>query len=199
MLTKRQKQILDYVMEYISQNGYAPSFREIADHFRLSSISTVHEHVRNLKNKGYVHIVKGKARSLSPSGNFLKFKKTADLPLVGLIAAGEPIEAIEEKESICVPLGLVDNKPSCFVLQVKGDSMIEDGILDGDYIIAERRFDPQNGDLVVALLDNQYATLKKYYREATRIRLQPANRKVKPIYVKNPAIQGIVKAVMRKL
>ncbi|MDP2917976.1 MAG: transcriptional repressor LexA [bacterium] len=197
-LTKRQREILDFLVEFIATYEYAPSFREIAEHFNLGSTATVHEHIRNLENAGYLQAVKGEARSLSPSSKFIRFKRAIELPLVGLIAAGEPIEAIEENETICVPLGLVDNKPNSFVLQVKGDSMIEDGILNGDYIIAERHFSPKNGDVVVALLNNQYATLKKFFREKNRIRLQPANRALKPIYVQNPAIQGIVRAVMRK-
>lgn len=197
-LTKRQKQILDFLVEFIATHDYAPSFREIADHFGLASTATIHEHIKNLEDAGYLQMVKGEARSISPSGKFIRFKKAIELPLVGLIAAGEPIEAIQENETICVPLGLIDHKPSSFVLQVKGSSMIEDGILDGDYIIAERNFSPKNGDTVVALLNNQYATLKKFFREKNRIRLQPANRTMKPIYVKNPAIQGIVRAVMRK-
>ncbi len=197
-ITKRQKQILDFLVEFIATHDYAPSLREIADHFGLSSTATVHEHLRNLEDSGYIQSVKGEARSISPSGKFMRFKKAIELPLVGLIAAGEPIEAIQQNETICVPLGLVDKKPNSFVLQVKGSSMIDEGILNGDYIIAERTFSPKNGDVVVALLNNQYATLKKFFREKNRIRLQPANKNMKPIYSKNPAIQGIVRAVMRK-
>lgn len=197
-LTKRQKQILDFLVEFIATHDYAPSLQEIADHFGLASTATIHEHIKNLEDKGFIQSVKGEARSISPSGKFMRFRKAIELPLVGLIAAGEPIEAIQGDETICVPLGLVENKPNSFVLQVKGDSMIDEGILDGDYIVAERNFSPKNGDVVVALLNNQYATLKIFKKLKNRIRLQPANKKMKPIYVKNPAIQGIVRAVMRK-
>lgn len=199
-LTKRQKEILDFLVEFIATHDYAPSLREIAEHFSLRSTSTVYEHLKNLEDMGYLQTVKGEARSVTPTSTFMQYRKAVELPLVGLIAAGEPIEAIQDNETICVPLGLVDNKPNSFVLQVKGSSMVGEGILDGDYIIAERNFSPQNGDVVVALLNNQFATLKKYFREANRIRLQPANKskKYKPIYAKNPAIQGIVRAVMRK-
>lgn len=197
-LTKRQKQILNFLVDFIATHDYAPSLREIAEHFGLKSTATVHEHLQNLEDMGYLQSVKGEARSVSPSSKFIQYTKAVELPLVGMIAAGEPIEAIQENETICVPLGLVNNKPNSFVLQVKGSSMVDEGILSGDYIVAERNFSPKNGDVVVALLNNQYATLKKFFREKNRIRLQPANKKYKPIYVKNPAIQGIVRAVMRK-
>jgi len=120
------------------------------------------------------------------------------LPLAGLITAGEPIEAIEEKETIAIPVDLAPNSANSFVLRVKGQSMIEDGIFDGDYVVVERNPSPKNGDVVVALLDNAYATLKRFYRERDRIRLQPANSTMKPIYCYDPVIQGTVKAVIRK-
>ena len=121
-----------------------------------------------------------------------------ELPLVGLITAGEPIEAVEQNETIAVPSDFVTDQVNSYVLRVKGESMIEEGILDGDYVIVERNPSPQNGDVVVALLNNAYATLKKFYREAARIRLQPANHTMKPIYAKDPLIQGIVRGVIRK-
>ena len=120
------------------------------------------------------------------------------MPLAGLITAGEPIEAIEDTETIAVPADFVSDKVNSYVLKVKGESMKNDGILSGDYIIVERNPSPTNGDVVVALLDNAYATLKKFYREPNRIRLQPANARMKPIYTKDPLIQGVVKGVIRK-
>ena len=120
------------------------------------------------------------------------------IPLAGLITAGEPIEAVEEKETMAVPANLIVDGANSYVLKVKGRSMIEDGILDGDYVIIERNPSPRNGDVVVALLDNAYATLKRFYREPARIRLQPANSNMKPIYVKDVIVQGVVKAVIRK-
>ncbi len=195
-LTKKQKEILDFISQFIQTNDYAPSYREIADYFGLSSTATVHEHVKALEDKGLISTSHNAARSLELT-TIQRFGQAIELPLVGLITAGEPIEAIENKETLTVPRDFVHDENS-YVLKVKGESMIEEGILDGDYVIVERNFYPQNGDVVVALLDNTYATLKKYYREKDRIRLQPANHTMKPIYAKNPAIQGIVRAVLRK-
>ena len=193
-LTKKQKQILDFVTQFIQSNEYAPSYREIAEYFGYSSTATVHEHLKSLEDKGLISSSQNAARSLEVVNQ--RFGKAIELPLAGLITAGEPIEAIQTNETIAVPQSMIRDENS-FVLRVKGESMIEDGILDGDYVIVERSFYPNNGDVVVALLDNTYATLKKYYREKDRIRLQPANRTMKPIYAKNPAIQGIVKGIMR--
>ncbi len=194
-LTKKQKQILDFVTEFIRDHEYAPSYREIAEHFGLSSPATIHEHIKSLTDKGLLSN-HSTARSLELVKHTTA-SKALILPLAGLITAGEPIEAIEERETIAVPRDFVHNENS-YVLKVRGESMIEDGILDGDYVVVERNFYPQNGDVVVALLDNTYATLKKYFREKDRIRLQPANKNMKPIYAKNPAIQGIVRAILRK-
>lgn len=196
-LTKRQKQILDFISEHVMANGYAPSYREIAEHFGLSSPATVFEHIKALEDKGYLRAEVNAARSIELTGKSRLAQKSYELPLAGLITAGQPIEAIQTNETISVPADLVRDENS-YVLKVKGESMIEDGILDGDYVIVERNYYPRNGDVVVALLDNAYATLKKYFRERDKIRLQPANAKMKPIYAKNPAIQGIVRAVMRR-
>jgi len=195
-LTKKQKQILDYITEFIATYEYAPSYREIAEHFGLTSTATVFEHIKALEDKGYLKSPGKLPRSLEIIEKN-RFSKAIELPLVGLITAGEPIEALQENEIIAIPTDLVSD-PNSYVLKVKGDSMIDDGILDGDYVIVERNYYPQNGDVVVALLNNTYATLKKYFREKNRIRLQPANSTFKPIFVKNPAIQGIVRAVLRK-
>jgi repressor LexA len=199
-ITKKQKEILDYITEFISVNGYSPSYREIADYFGLSSPATIFEHIKGLEDKGFIKAEDGKARSIKIHKKEKKEVATIpalELPLVGTIAAGEPIEAIQERETISVPAGLVDSINS-FVLKVKGESMIEEGIFDGDFVVCERNYYPKNGDVVVALLNNEYATLKKYFREKSRIRLQPANSTMKPIFSKNPVIQGIVKAIFRK-
>jgi repressor LexA len=193
-LTKKQKEILDFITQFIQTNDYAPSYREIAEHFGLSSTATIHEHVKALEDKGLLASTSKVARSLEIVKH--RFGKSIELPLAGLIAAGEPIEAIEERETIAIPSHMVKDENS-YVLKVKGESMIEEGILDGDYVVVERNFYPKNGDVVVALLDNTYATLKKYYREKDHIRLQPANKTMKPLYVKNPAIQGVVRAILR--
>lgn len=198
MLSKRQSEILKFITEHLSSRGYPPSYQEIAAHFGLSSRATVHEHVQTLRKKGYLRMQEGVKRSLEPTKKFIDFAKSVFLPFVGFITAGEPIQAIEEKELVAVPAELVKDPLNTYVLRVKGSSMIEDGIFDGDYVVVQRNPSPKNGDVVVALLNNEYATLKRFYREKSRIRLQPANSKMKPIFVKDPAIQGVVQAVIRK-
>lgn len=197
-LTKRQRQILDYVTNFMSEHGYAPSIREIGDHFDLSSPATIHAHLENLKKKGFLKGGFNEARSIELVETQANWAQALELPLMGLITAGEPIEAIEDNETIAVPSDFVHDEANSYVLRVKGESMIEEGILSGDYVIVERNPSPANGDVVVALLNNAYATLKKFYREKTRIRLQPANHTMKPIYAKDPLIQGIVRGVIRK-
>ncbi|MFA6296691.1 MAG: transcriptional repressor LexA [Patescibacteria group bacterium] len=199
-LTKKQKILLDFLANFEQDNGYMPSYQEITREMGLKSKATVWEHLKNLKDKGYLDFVKGAARAIKLEEKFRLFAKAVQVPLVGLIAAGEPIEAIEDREMMDVPIGFVNGKrvEDCFALKVRGDSMIEDGILDGDYVMVEKNYYPSNGDVVVALLGNEYATLKRYYREKKRIRLQPANSTMKPIYAINPAIQGVVRAVLRK-
>jgi len=198
-LTKRQKEILDFVNQYLKDSGYSPSYMEIAGHFGVSSPATIHQHIKSLADKGYLKPQQNQKRSLMPV--MLSSYRDAiaiDLPLVGLITAGEPIEAVEEHETMAIPADFVPNVENSYVLKVKGISMIDEGIWDGDYVIVERNHSPKNGDVVVALLNNAYATLKKFYREKDRIRLQPANSALKPIYVKDPLIQGVVRAVIRK-
>lgn len=197
-LTKRQREILDFITEFINDKGYAPSIREIGEKFELSSPATIHAHLENLKEKGMLKNSYNEARSIELIPATVNWAQAIELPLVGLITAGEPIEAIEEHETIAVPADFVSDNQNSYVLKVKGKSMIEEGILDGDYVIVERNPSPRNGDIVVALLNNAYATLKKFYRETNRIRLQPANSLMKPIYAKDPLIQGIVRGVIRK-
>ena len=197
-LTKRQKEILGFIESFIMEHEYAPSYVEIASAFGLSSPATIHQHVEALKTKGYLLADDHAKRGLELVGQHeLDTAQAFNLPLVGLITAGEPIEAIEDNETIAIPSNLVFSQENTFVLRVKGDSMKDDGILSGDYVVVERNFYPQNGDIVVALLDNAYATLKRFYREAKRIRLQPANGKYKPMYVTDLSIQGIVRGVIR--
>lgn len=197
--TKRQKEILNFITYYLKENDYAPSYMEIAEHFSISSPATVHQHIKALEDKGYLKSSKHQKRALEPLLlSSYRDSTIVDLPLVGLITAGEPIEAIEEKETLAVPTDFVRDSENSYVLRVKGQSMIDEGIWDGDYVIVERNHSPKSGDVVVALLDNAYATLKKFYREKDRIRLQPANPNMKPIYAKDPLIQGIVRVVIRK-
>ncbi len=197
-LTKRQREILDYVTEFVNENGFAPSIREIGNHFDLNSPATIHAHLENLKSKGFLKTSFNEARSIELTKIKTNWLSAVELPLAGLITAGEPIEAVENNETIAVPADFVADKANSYVLKVKGESMIDEGILSGDFVIVERNPSPANGDVVVALLNNAYATLKKFYREKTRIRLQPANSSMKPIYAKDPLIQGVVRGVIRK-
>lgn len=196
-MTKRQTEILNYIVGYVRDNGYAPSYREIAENFGISSTATVHEHVKNLEGKGYLSGVGESARSLEVDPSVARFARAIELPLMGLIAAGEPIEAVEGKENIVIPESLIGDPAKSYVLRVKGDSMIEDGIHSGDYVVVEKNESPANGDIVVAILDNMYATLKRFYREKDRVRLQPANRTMAPIYVRDVLVQGVVRGLIR--
>ena len=199
-LTKKQSQVFDFIKSFTAEEGYAPSYREIAEYFELASPATAYQHVQALIEKGYLESgASGSARSLEivePQEAFSG--QVALLPFSGTITAGEPIEAVETNETIAVPADFVVDKLSSYVLRVKGDSMIDDGILNGDYVVVERNNYPKNGDVVVALLDNTHATLKRFYKEDKRIRLQPANKTMQPIYVRDVIIQGVVRAVIRR-
>lgn len=197
-LTKRQRQILDFINEFLAANNYAPSIREIGEHFDLSSPATIHAHLKNLEEKGFLKTAFNEARSIELVPSQISWAEAFELPLVGVITAGVPIEAIEERETIAVPADFVNDIANSYVLRVRGESMVGEGILDGDYVIVERNNSPRNGDVVVALLNNAYATLKKFYRETNRIRLQPANPAMKPIYARDPIIQGVVQGVIRR-
>ncbi len=198
LLTKRQKEILDFIHEFTGEYGYAPSYREIGQKFGLNSTATIHQHIQTLKEKGYLESESGAPRTLEVVEVIANFSRALELPLAGLITAGQPIEAVEEKETFAVPVNLIKDEANTYVLKVKGQSMIDEGIFDGDYVIVERNPSPHNGEVVVALLDNAYATLKKFFREKGRIRLQPANKTMEPIYVKDCIIQGVVRAVIRQ-
>lgn len=199
-LTPKQKEVLDYIVGFIQDHGYPPSFREIASGLELASPSTVHVHILALKERGYLRGggTDPSARNLEPTDKAVRWGKSVMLPLKGIITAGQPIEAVEERETFAVPVELAPDAANTYVLRVKGDSMIGDGIFDGDFVIVERNPSPKNGDVVVALLDNEFATLKRFYREKDRIRLQPANSTMKPIYCYDPLIQGVVRAVIRQ-
>jgi repressor LexA len=199
-LTRRQKQILDHIGAYIEKEGYAPSFEEIADAFGYSSLATVHEHLSNLERKGYIRKAYNESRSIElVKGQAVP--GAVELPLLGEVAAGLPIEAVEHRETVLVPPDLLRKAGENYVLRVVGDSMIEEQIRDGDYIIVNSRPTAENGEMVVALIGGEAATVKKLYREGDgRIRLQPANAAMRPMYF--PAdevqIQGIVVGVIRK-
>jgi repressor LexA len=199
-LTKRQREILDFLSSYTEQNGYAPSFEEIARQFNYNSLATVHEHLSNLERKGYIKRSYNESRAIEilPSD---VFPKAVDLPLLGSVAAGMPIEALEANESISVPDGLLRRGGNHYALRVRGNSMIDEQIRDGDFVIINERRSADNGETVIALIDNTSATVKKFYRERDgRIRLQPANESMLPIYVheNDVTIQGVVVGVLRK-
>ena len=194
-LTKRQRESYEYLKDHIRSRGYAPSIAEIGKQFDLSSPATVHKHLSHLEKKGLIRKQQNLSRAIEvipESGNALSY------PLLGEIAAGKPIEALDQREVIdLLPDG---GDKDVFVLRVKGNSMIEDHIQSGDYVIVERRNVAENGETVVALIDSDRATLKRFYRENGRIRLQPAHPDMKPIYVREGdfAIQGVVISVLRK-
>ena len=198
-LTKRQREILDYLNDFIQQQGYAPSLEEIGRRFGLSSLATVHKHLTNLQEKGCIRRSWNRSRSVelisTRTGN-----RAVELPLLGYVAAGAPIEAISSNETIAVPQDLAGKKDS-YVLRVKGDSMIDEQIRDGDLVVVEDRRTADNGEMVIALLDGAAATVKRYYRERDgRIRLQPANDAMSPLFVHEDdvRIQGIVVGVLRR-
>lgn len=198
-LTKRQRQILDYIESFIETYGYSPSFEEIAAFFGYSSLATVHEHLSNLEEKGLIRKNYNRSRSLELVR--AEAAPTAvELPLLGMVAAGLPIEAIEHQETITVPPDLLRSGNN-YVLRVRGDSMVDEQIRDGDFIIVNSRQTAENGEMVVALIDGDSATVKKFFREKEgRIRLQPANPTMLPFYYGEDEvkIQGIVVAVIRK-
>ncbi|MDO8435013.1 MAG: transcriptional repressor LexA [Candidatus Binatus sp.] len=196
-LTKRQKQLIDYLNQYISDHGYAPTLAEVGAYFGLSSLATVHKHLHNLEKKGFITRKHNHSRALEVAAAE-RPPESRVLKLLGTVAAGAPIEAIEGSETIAVPDEFIRHD-NTFCLRVKGDSMIEDGIRDGDYIIVEGRDTADNGETVVALIGDE-ATVKKFYRESGgQIRLQPANSAMQPIMVGEGdlAIRGVVVGLMR--
>lgn len=197
-LTKKQREIFDFISNFISDNGYAPSYREIGLYFNLSSVATVAEHINSLREKGYLDIGDGgEARSIQLTDDDSDFEEpTFTIPLFGYIAAGEPIEAIRTNETIDIPRDMMAR--DVFALKVRGRSMIDDGIFDGDYVIIQRTTNPKNGEIVVALLNGTNATLKRFYKEKYFIRLQPANSQYAPIRAKKVIVQGRVKGLIRK-
>jgi repressor LexA len=204
-LTKRQRQVYDFIAGFVAKNGYSPSFEEIGAGMGLSSLATVHKHVCNLEKKGLLKRDYNRSRSidvLPPRGQLKKAMAMAaaatSLPLVGRIAAGRPIEAIENPETIS--LGDFTRAKDVFVLQVTGESMQDEHIVDGDYVLVEKTQTARNGEIVVALVEGMETTLKRFFKEGDHVRLQPSNAAMQPIVV--PAagvqIQGRVVGVLRK-
>jgi repressor LexA len=197
-LTKRQREILDYLQEFIQQHGYAPSLEEIGRRFGLSSLATVHKHLSNLQEKGVIRRSWNRSRSVELLSARVGHR-AVELPLLGYVAAGAPIEAVATTETIAVPDDLVGRRET-YVLRVKGDSMIDEQIRHGDFVIVEDRKTAENGEMVIALVGGADVTLKKFYRENGRVRLQPANPAMHPILIDASLVQvqGVVVGVMRK-
>lgn len=199
-LYKRQRQILDYITQYIQKYGSSPTLQEIADSIGVSSLATVHEHLEALTKKKMIRRFDGAVRGIELLDK--KMSKLLDgvvLPVMGMIAAGRPIQPLTDPdETLRVSSNMLSGKKRAYVLRVSGDSMIEEGILDGDYVVVEEHKDVRDGEIVVALLENGLATLKKFFKEATRIRLEPANSAMKPIYARNVTVQGKVVGLVRR-
>ena len=199
-LTKRQREILTYLNAYAEENGYAPSFEEIAAQFGYNSLATVHEHLSNLERKGYIKRGYNESRAIEilPSN---EFPRAATLPVLGSVAAGMPIEMIAHGETLAVPEEFVRRPGGHYVLKVRGQSMIDAHIADGDFVVVNERRACDNGEMVIAMVQGSSATVKKFYREKDgRIRLQPSNEAMEPIYVheNDISIQGVVVGVLRR-
>ncbi len=205
-LTKRQRQMYDFIALFVQEHGYSPSFEEIGQGMNLSSLATVHKHVTNLEKKGLLKRDYNRSRSidlLPPRGRMKQAMAAAaaapaSLPLLGRIAAGRPVEALENPETIS--LADFTRSRDVFVLEVRGDSMMDEAILDGDYILVEKTSVVHNGEIVVALVDGAETTLKRIYKEGNHVRLQPSNASMQPIMVPAAAVQvqGRVIGVLRK-
>ncbi len=197
-LTKRQKQILDYLKGFIDENGYAPSFEEICQAFGYTSLATVHEHLSNLERKGYIRRSPRESRSVEFPP---EVEPSVPLPLLGTVAAGMPIEAVQDDETLAIPGDMIRKAADHYVLRVSGDSMIDEQIRDGDHIVVNSRQTADDGEMVIALVRDEVATVKKLYRESgNRIRLQPANENVDPIIedAADVRVQGVVVGLIRQ-
>ena len=205
-LTKRQKEVLDFIADFVEQNGYSPSYEELARALNLASLATVHKHIQALESRNYLRRQFNHSRSLEVASKYIqerrrnrKAPQTMEIPLAGRIAAGSPVEAVEGQDTI--QFADFAGKGDTFALQVSGDSMIEDHIMSGDYVLVERAAQASEGEIIVALVDGTETTLKRWYREpGGRVRLQPSNRNMQPILVDaaNVQVQGRVLAVLRK-
>jgi repressor LexA len=191
-LTKAQKRILDFLETYAGEHGRPPTVREIGRAFGIRSPNGVAVHLAALERKGYIRRRAGIARGLE----FTRRRRSV-LPVAGMIAAGQPVEAVEQKDE---SLDVADlfRRGNWYVLRVKGESMVDECIQDGDYVVVEPRKSARNGEIVVALVNGEEATLKRFFREKDRIRLEPANARMRPIYVRDVEVQGVVKGVVRK-
>ncbi len=198
-LTKKQKQVYDYIVEYIEENDYSPTQMEIKEHFGFKSLGSVQDYIRYLKSANYIQNDTNSVRGLTPvtGGLTNSNDNVIDIPLHGKVAAGNPIEAMEGSENISVPAGMI-GLGSHYALTISGESMIEDGILDGDVIVVKEQKNASNGDTVVAVIDNE-ATVKRYYKKKSIIELHPANSTMKPIIIENGdfQIKGVLVGLLR--
>ncbi|HXV37259.1 MAG TPA: transcriptional repressor LexA [Myxococcota bacterium] len=197
-LTRRQREIYDYICRFVADHGYSPSLEEIGAHFQLSSVATVHKHVQHLVDKRFLRKAWNRSRSVEPVSP--PDARSVSLPLLGLVAAGAPLEAVEVEETLEVPAALVPRSGASFALRVRGNSMIDEQIRDGDYVVVESRSEARDGETVVALIRGEEATLKKFYRRGASVRLQPANAAMDEIVV--PAdeveVRGVVCGLVRR-
>lgn len=196
-LTKRQKEIFDFICEYLEREGYAPSLEEIGERFGLSSVATVHKHVQNLVDKNLLRKAWNRSRSIEVVREE-RSPARVEIPLLGRVAAGRPIEAVSVPDTIAVPPDLVARR-DCFALRVSGDSMIDDHIVDGDVVVLEARKTPRAGETVVALIRGEDCTLKRFYQDGGKVRLVPANAALSPMEfpAEDVAVQGVVIGLMR--
>lgn len=204
VLYRKERQILEFLVQFQNKHTYAPTLREIADATGHRSVSTIHVILRNLVDKGYVQKVDGNARVLKIKdenviSTFMGVQPSVELPLMGYIAAGRPLEPhVDPNATFQISASMLSGSKTAYVLQVKGESMIEDGIMDGDYVVIEKVNDAHNGEIVVALVDDNLATLKRFYKEGGRVVLKPANATMQPIYPNTIKIQGKVVGLVRK-
>ena len=198
-LTRRQREILDFIQGFIAQRGYSPSLEEIGAQFHLSSVATVHKHVQHLVEKKLLTKGRNRSRSVEPAGALLS-SPLPEVPLLGVVAAGSPIEAVEVAETISIPGNMLPRGGHFFALRVRGDSMVGEGIRDGDTVIVESRPDAADGETVVALVRGQEVTLKKLERRGDRVLLRPANAAHRPLELsaREVSIQGVVRGLLRR-
>src|SRR5258706_4585824 len=202
-LYARERQLLEFITQFIQRYGYAPTLKEIGDALGMGSPATVHEHVDKLRQKGFLRKLDGTARGIEVVENYARAslgKSTIELPVLGFIAAGAPLEPYTDPNFyMSVAPSMISGDKSSYILQVKGTSMIEDGIMDGDFVVIQHQQDAKNGDIVVALLPNGFATLKRIYFEKDRIKLMPANSAMAPIFATHVKIQGRCVGLIRKM
>ncbi len=204
-LTRRQREIFDFISGFVEQHGYSPSLEETAAAFGLSSVATVHKHVKHLVDKGYLRKAWNRSRSVEPVPTVeeVEAPESVHVPILGAVAAGSPIEAIEPDaavaEQLAIPAEMIDPRKQNYALRVRGDSMIEDQICDGDLVVIEGRSEARNGETVVALVEGAEATLKRFYKTGPQVKLVPANSTMQPMeyHASQVEIRGVVRGLIR--